>query len=131
MSTAFPDHGSLDQSLVVSSSGQHHTLRTETSAQGGHHMEQAAQSRPARQAVASDIDAAAYANNHVNTSSSAPVKQNGRLGSKELNKRSLDYVLRSGLAGGLAGCAVSQGFLYSKRTSSSSWIVKALGLGTG
>ena len=26
---------------------------------------------------------------------------------KELDKRSLDYVLRSGLAGGLAGCAVS------------------------
>jgi hypothetical protein len=25
---------------------------------------------------------------------------------KELDKRSLDYVLRSGLAGGLAGCAV-------------------------
>jgi hypothetical protein len=24
----------------------------------------------------------------------------------ELNKRSLDYILRSGLAGGLAGCAV-------------------------
>ena len=26
---------------------------------------------------------------------------------KKLNKQSLDYVLRSGLAGGLAGCAVS------------------------
>jgi solute carrier family 25 protein 16 len=131
MSTAFPDHGSLDQSLVVSSPGQHHTLRTETSAQGGHHMEQAAQSRPARQAVASDIDSAAYANHPVDTTSSAPLKQNGRTGSKELNKRSLDYVLRSGLAGGLAGCAVSLGFLYSRGLVLRSWIVKTFGLGTG
>lgn len=113
MSTAFPDHGSLDQSRVVSSPGQNHFLRTETSLQDGHHMEQVAQSRPSRQAVASDIDAAAYADNHADTSSSVPMKQNGRPGSRELNKRSLDYVLRSGLAGGLAGCAVSLGFLYS------------------
>ena len=30
----------------------------------------------------------------------------GHYDSKEVDKRSLDYVLRSGLAGGLAGCAV-------------------------
>jgi hypothetical protein len=128
MSTAFPDHGRLDQSLAVSSSGQHH-LRTETSSQDGHHMEQAAQSRPSRQTVASDIDSAAHAKHHVDTGSSAPVKQNGRLGSKELNKWTLDYVLRSGLAGGLAGCAVSQGFLYLRGLALRSMIVKTFGLG--
>ena len=35
----------------------------------------------------------------------------------ELDKRSLDYVLRSGLAGGLAGCAV--GLLPLKKLDSS------------
>lgn len=28
---------------------------------------------------------------------------------KQVDKRSLDYILRSGLAGGMAGCAVSRG----------------------
>lgn len=110
MSTAFPDHGRLDQSLVIANPGQHH-LSTETSPQGGPQMEQAAQSRPSRRPVATDIDSAAHVNHPVDTKSSVHVKQDGRLGSKELNKRSLDYVLRSGLAGGLAGCAVSLGFL--------------------
>jgi solute carrier family 25 protein 16 len=32
-------------------------------------------------------------------------------GKKELDKKSLDYVLRSGLAGGLAGCAVGHWLL--------------------
>ncbi|RHZ63073.1 coenzyme A transporter [Aspergillus thermomutatus] len=68
-------------------------------------MEQVAQSRPSRRPVASDLDSTAHANHPVDTSSSLPVKQNGRVGSKEVDKRSLDYVLRSGLAGGLAGCA--------------------------
>jgi hypothetical protein len=30
----------------------------------------------------------------------------GGIASKELDKKSLEYILRSGLAGGLAGCAV-------------------------
>src|ERR1700761_3660388 len=33
----------------------------------------------------------------------------GAHGPKELDKRSLDYILRSGFAGGLAGCAVRVG----------------------
>lgn len=32
--------------------------------------------------------------------------QSSRSGGKETNKRSVDYISRSGLAGGLAGCAV-------------------------
>lgn len=42
------------------------------------------------------------------TTNDAPVTSRGPLLSerKQLDKRSLDYVLRSGLAGGLAGCAV-------------------------
>lgn len=34
---------------------------------------------------------------------------------RKVKTRSLDYVLRSGLAGGLAGCAVSAPDLYSER----------------
>lgn len=34
------------------------------------------------------------------------IKGNASRETKELDKRSLDYILRSGLAGGLAGCAV-------------------------
>ena len=40
------------------------------------------------------------------SSSSMKLNTDGR-GQQPLNKRSMDYVLRSGLAGGLAGCAVS------------------------
>lgn len=36
------------------------------------------------------------------------VRKNGSGGIKQVDKRSLDYILRSGLAGGLAGCAVSR-----------------------
>jgi hypothetical protein len=36
-----------------------------------------------------------------------PLSKDGGGGIKAIDKRSLDYVLRSGLAGGVAGCAVS------------------------
>ena len=47
------------------------------------------------QAAATDTEPAPQVNKNPN----------GQL--KQVNKRSLDYVARSGLAGGLAGCAVS------------------------
>lgn len=39
-----------------------------------------------------------------------PVQQPMQSLRKELDKRSLDYIIRSGLAGGLAGCAVSTSY---------------------
>src|ERR1700761_2470397 len=36
--------------------------------------------------------------------------------SKQLDKRSLDYILRSGLAGGLAGCAVRGARILTRRS---------------
>lgn len=32
---------------------------------------------------------------------------------KKLDKKSMDYLVRSGIAGGLAGCAVSRGHAFS------------------
>ena len=40
-------------------------------------------------------------------SSESMIAQKGPRGQKKWNKQSMDYVARTGLAGGLAGCAVS------------------------
>ena len=45
------------------------------------------------------------------------MKKDMRGGPKQLNKRSADYVLRSGLAGGLAGCAVSTIVFFASYSS--------------
>lgn len=42
-------------------------------------------------------------------------RQDVRPEPREVNKRSLDYVLRSGCAGGLAGCAVSECLVWCTR----------------
>jgi solute carrier family 25 (mitochondrial carrier protein), member 16 len=45
---------------------------------------------------------------------STPPRDNtlGRKSQRKIDKRSPEYVLKSGLAGGLAGCAVSRGVFY-------------------
>ncbi|EAW14529.1 coenzyme A transporter [Aspergillus clavatus NRRL 1] len=105
MSAAFPGHVRPDESSVAPESRQQHRLRTEAIPQLDSQMEQASQSRPSREPVSGDLNSIAHANRPVDTGPSLPVKQNDRGGVQEVNKRSLDYVLRSGLAGGLAGCA--------------------------
>ncbi|RAH67722.1 coenzyme A transporter [Aspergillus aculeatinus CBS 121060] len=72
-------------------------------------MEQVAQSRPARGPAASDakerLAVGTTQVTAVDDASSPHQAQNGRGATKEVNKRSVDYIVRSGVAGGLAGCA--------------------------
>ncbi|KAE8363382.1 mitochondrial carrier domain-containing protein [Aspergillus caelatus] len=72
-------------------------------------MEQVADSRPARGPTTGDISrntaVATTQTTAVDDASSPGYKNNGLGGPQQMNKRSLDYVLRSGLAGGVAGCA--------------------------
>lgn len=79
-------------------------------------MEHATQSKPNRGPLAGDTRSAAVTTAQANVSDdessgtpwmSLGSKQDTSVQAKEVNKRSLDYVLRSGCAGGLAGCAVS------------------------
>ncbi|KAA8648160.1 coenzyme A transporter [Aspergillus tanneri] len=72
-------------------------------------MEQVAQSSPARRPAAGDPrNSAAVATAPkvaVDDPSTGQHRQNDREGVKPVDKRSVDYIARSGLAGGLAGCA--------------------------
>ncbi|RAL14843.1 coenzyme A transporter [Aspergillus homomorphus CBS 101889] len=72
-------------------------------------MEQAAQTRPTRGPPTSDakerLAVGTTQATAVDDASSPHQAQNGRGATKEVNKRSVDYVVRSGVAGGLAGCA--------------------------
>lgn len=86
MSATFPDHERPDSSVIRTSVPQSDSQ-----------MEQATHSKP-RGPTAGDARV---------TTEQANVAQDAQKGPKEVNKRSLDYVLRSGCAGGLAGCAVS------------------------
>ena len=78
-------------------------------------MEHATQSKQDRRPLTGDKGTAvttvqANATDEVSSETSGASigsKQDTRAEAKEVNKRSLDYVLRSGYAGGLAGCAVS------------------------
>ncbi|EAU29501.1 mitochondrial carrier protein LEU5 [Aspergillus terreus NIH2624] len=104
MSLATPGHAHADSSFFVAESHQKPTI-----AEPGTHMEQVTQSRSGRGSTTGDApnhpavataQATAVASESSLQSTSSP-----RGGTKETNKRSVDYVLRSGLAGGLAGCA--------------------------
>ncbi|KAF9892453.1 hypothetical protein FE257_001562 [Aspergillus nanangensis] len=72
-------------------------------------MEQAAQTRPSRGTTPGDVShhptMATAQVTAVDSGPSAQHKPSDRGGAAQVNKRSVDYVLRSGLAGGLAGCA--------------------------
>ncbi|KAE8355258.1 mitochondrial carrier domain-containing protein [Aspergillus coremiiformis] len=72
-------------------------------------MEQVTNPRPARGpasgAVSRNTAVVTAQMTAIDVASSSGYNKNGRTGPEQLNKRSLDYVLRSGLAGGLAGCA--------------------------
>lgn len=74
-----------------------------------------AHSRSSPVAIAGD------AGGHLVSNTSMEEQKNGEA-NKAVKKRSLDYVLRSGLAGGLAGCAVSaQPLVLPAQTHANHW----------
>ncbi|KAL4883441.1 mitochondrial carrier domain-containing protein, partial [Aspergillus karnatakaensis] len=105
MSAAATGHAEAGSTSVSSSSNPSHTITgSEPRSQTVQQMESASHAqRPLSHNVGSG---AVVAGPHATTegSSDRPI-QSSRSGGQEKSKRSLDYVLRSGLAGGLAGCA--------------------------
>lgn len=99
MSAAFPGHERADSSAI----------RNPTIS----HMEHATQSKSDRRPLTGDKGTAVATAQENATDDESSGTSGASLGSrqdtraeiKEVNKRSLDYVLRSGCAGGLAGCA--------------------------
>lgn len=110
MSAVAPEHVH-DSSPISSRNPQPYRVIADAVPHSHLQMEQVADSRPARGPTTGDISRnAAIATTQttaVDDASSPGYKKNGLGGPQQMNKRSLDYVLRSGLAGGVAGCAVS------------------------
>ena len=76
-------------------------------------MDQAAQPRSARgPASATTSSQTTAATTRVDDVSSTHASASDRGERKEIDKRSAGYIARSGVAGGLAGCAVSDAFGY-------------------
>lgn len=78
-------------------------------------MEEATQPSTPRSSVTSDTEGTARVTGQTAATDTEPapqVNKDARVEGKQVNKRSLDYVLRSGLAGGLAGCAVSPSLTF-------------------
>lgn len=69
-------------------------------------MEDPVQPHTPRSSVADDTKTTAQVTGRTAATDSEPAPQ-VRSNAKRVDKRSVDYVLRSGFAGGLAGCAVS------------------------
>ncbi|KAJ9206743.1 hypothetical protein DTO164E3_984 [Paecilomyces variotii] len=111
MSTTFPDHAPHSSSTVSRSSPT--TLSTSSSDSIGpdrpsdyRKMEKAVQVGPSHE---SNLGAAtAVASMKAATTDDEAIgaaRKDGSGAIKQVDKRSLDYILRSGLAGGMAGCA--------------------------
>ncbi|KAL4892283.1 mitochondrial carrier domain-containing protein [Aspergillus ambiguus] len=105
MSAVVPGYVHADSSSIAVGSHQHPAI-TES------HMEQVTQSRPGQGPAAGDASTHPAVTTAQTTQTTAGDRQSSlpsavgvRGGTKQESKRSVDYVLRSGLAGGLAGCA--------------------------
>lgn len=73
-------------------------------------LDEGTQASTPRSSVTNDTKGTAVVTGQTAATDSEPAPQvdkKARGERRQVNKRSLDYVLRSGLAGGLAGCAVS------------------------
>ncbi|KAL2000554.1 hypothetical protein VTN02DRAFT_2941 [Thermoascus thermophilus] len=111
MSTVFPDHGrsappSISQSATVPLSTSSYSVPASRESQSDREMEEAVHSRTSRRsAVANTTGVETIRATSSDDESLGPVRKDGSGGVKQLDKRSLDYVVRSGLAGGMAGCA--------------------------
>lgn len=108
MSATFPDHERGGSSVMISQPG-------------GGQMDQATQTQPrpiagdkSKPHAVATAQANAIGDGTSGTSgTSLGSRQDTRPEPKEVNKRSLEYVLRSGCAGGLAGCSVSEYLSWS------------------
>ncbi|KAL2829169.1 mitochondrial carrier domain-containing protein [Aspergillus cavernicola] len=102
MSAATTGHAQADPPVVPRSTPSHTIADSPSCPQSlSQQMEPAVQAqRPASHNVSGALVASPHATSADDTSS-----HRQRQNSRGSNKRSLDYVLRSGLAGGLAGCA--------------------------
>ncbi|RAL04181.1 coenzyme A transporter [Aspergillus ibericus CBS 121593] len=110
MSAAISDHAQPGPSAV--GFGPAHSRPTSpplNSPTSYSQMDQVAQSRPARSPATSNTnDRLAVGTTQataVDDASTPRQSPNGREAVTEVNKRSVDYIVRSGVAGGLAGCA--------------------------
>ncbi|KAB8208739.1 mitochondrial carrier domain-containing protein [Aspergillus parasiticus] len=104
MSAVAPEHVH-DSSPISPRNPQSYRVITDAVPHSHPQMEQVADSRPARGDVSRNAAVATTQTTAVDDASSPGYKKNGHEGPQQMNKRSLDYVLRSGLAGGVAGCA--------------------------
>ncbi|KAJ5159623.1 Mitochondrial carrier protein LEU5 [Penicillium canariense] len=93
MSTGFPDHAQFDSVVRTPRHGFHPS--PESNPQSDSQMSGIAQSRSSPGPIAGGASAQVSPKAGVDTQKSG----------EAVTKRSVDYVLRSGLAGGLAGCA--------------------------
>ena len=104
MSAALPDHERPDSSVVRKSIPQ-----------SDGQMEEATQLKSGRGTIAGGAKgntiAAAQAPG-TNDGASVRSRQDNRMEGKPVNKQSLDYMLKSGCAGGFAGCTVSAILFY-------------------
>lgn len=96
MSAAVPDHERPDSSVVRKSIPQSDSK-----------MEEATLSKPDRGSIAGGPKSNTMAASGTDDGASVRSRQDTRTEGKPVNKQSLDYMLRSGCAGGLAGCTVS------------------------
>ncbi|RDK46790.1 mitochondrial carrier [Aspergillus phoenicis ATCC 13157] len=111
MSAVISDHAQPDSSATGSDPSQFRPASpsSRNSQSPSPQMEQVAQSRPARGSTPGDTtDRLAVGTAQataVDDASTPRPSQKSHGATQEVNKRSVDYLLRSGVAGGLAGCA--------------------------
>ncbi|KAL4968291.1 coenzyme A transporter [Aspergillus stella-maris] len=110
MSAAPTGHAQADSSSAASRPPSSSTIKDSQksrSPSASQQMEPASASHVPRPALHNGGSGAVVAGPHATTAdeTSHQQTQSNRSGGKEKNKRSFDYLLRSGFAGGVAGCA--------------------------
>ncbi|GKZ39946.1 hypothetical protein AbraIFM66950_001688, partial [Aspergillus brasiliensis] len=111
MSAVISDHAQPDSPAAGSDPSQFRPTppSLNNSQTSSPQMEQVAQSRPTRGSTPGDatdrLAVGTAQTTAVDDASTPRPSQKSRGATQEVNKRSMDYLLRSGVAGGLAGCA--------------------------
>lgn len=108
MSAAATDHAQANSPTVSSRPHPSHAIAEPQSRNQSVFQQMESASHTQRPTSHNIGSGAVVAGPHATTADDALNRsaQSSRSGGKETSKRSVDYVLRSGLAGGLAGCAV-------------------------
>lgn len=107
MPATFPDHERGGSSVMISQPGGQMDQATQT------HPRPIAGDKSKPNAVTTAQTNATDDGTSRTSGTSLGSRQDTRPEPKEVNKRSLEYVLRSGCAGGLAGCSVSEYLSWS------------------